>query len=357
MLEGSQNKFRLMPITIAMVYAVVVVLAHRPAASAVVRLAFGYAAAIGAIGFLLGLPWLLRQLVVERAARATALTILRRECRARWAADRGLSTWQPLATFAVVMTAFTLFKQTALPSAGFVMGPAIADADRWLFGRDAWRVTHGVLSSPWATQAIDLAYHAWFLPMTLGVACCIFAPPGTVLAQRYLLAYVLLWVLQGSALAYWLPAAGPVYFDDFQREVGRFAELGARLADQDAWLRAMGAPGLSALSYQDHLLHLFVSREIALGGGISAMPSLHNAMAVLFACAARRLSPLLGLGFAVYAFVIWIGSIQLGWHYALDGIVALAATFATWKATGWLHFMLGRRSVARPIDPVPASIS
>jgi hypothetical protein len=33
--------------------------------------------------------------------------------------------------------------------------------------------------------------------------------------------------------------------------------------------------------------------------------------------------------------IILAGSVQLGWHYALDGYFSIAATAGIWKAVGW----------------------
>ena len=266
----------------------------------------------------------------------------------RWRVDRGLSLWQPLLTFIVLMTAFTFFKQSALRGAGFGYGPWFADADRTLFGTDPWRITHILFASPWSTQALDLAYHAWFAPMTLGVAFCAFAKPGSILSWRYLLSYCLLWIVLGSLMAYAFPAAGPVYFAEFQHQAGRFAELSQLLASEDATLRMHGASGLSALTYQQHLLVNFKHGPIVMGGGISAMPSLHNALAVLFACVAWHLSRSLGRIMTGYAAIVWIGSIHLGWHYALDGVVAFVATIALWSLSGLMIQSARGRLYAKP---------
>ena len=68
-------------------------------------------------------------------------------------------------------------------------------------------------------------------------------------------------------------------------------------------------------------------------GGISAMPSMHNAQATLFAAAGYRVSRRLGHVMLAYAAIIFVGSIHLGWHYAIDGIAgALLALFIWWIA-------------------------
>ncbi len=70
------------------------------------------------------------------------------------------------------------------------------------------------------------------------------------------------------------------------------------------------------------------------------MPSVHNALAVLFALAAFRIHRTIGWLFAAYAGLIWFGSIYLGWHYAVDGLVAAALTLGIWRVSGRIADML-----------------
>src|SRR3546814_19240972 len=72
------------------------------------------------------------------------------------------------------------------------------------------------------------------------------------------------------------------------------------------------------------------------------MPSVHNGLAALFAIAAFRLWRPLGWVVAAYAALIWVGSIHLGWHYAIDGMVSIAMTFAIWHVTGRIADRLER---------------
>lgn len=252
----------------------------------------------------------------------------------RWAVDRGFSIVGPPLTVTILLCAFNIYKQVRLPAAGFHAELYLANGDRMLFGADAWQITHWLLPSPWASKFLDLAYHAWFLPMTLGVVLCSFARPGSRLALRYLTSYALLWILLGTLVAYLLPASGPCFYQYFQPDPDRFKALTGLLSAQDAVLRAHGVHGLMALENQRLLLSDFASPQLELGAGISAMPSLHNAMAVLFSCVAYHTDRRLGRLFIAYAALIWIGSIHLGWHYGVDGIAAAAMTIAIWKATG-----------------------
>jgi membrane-associated phospholipid phosphatase len=71
--------------------------------------------------------------------------------------------------------------------------------------------------------------------------------------------------------------------------------------------------------------------------GISAFPSMHVAMAVLFALYATRRSRLVGLLMWAFAAIIMVGSVILGWHYAVDGYASVLISIAIWKACG--HFL------------------
>ncbi|MGC4251743.1 MAG: phosphatase PAP2 family protein [Sphingobium sp.] len=262
----------------------------------------------------------------------------------------------PFFCFVLLLSTFNLFKQFYLPMAGFGFENSLIEADRMLFGQDAWRITHSLLPTAGATKVIDSLYHGWFLPMVIGVALCSFAAPDSILARRYLIAYILLWTVQGSLLAFWMPAAGPALHDMMQGGSTPFTALTHELASQDIWLKAQGFGGLGALDCQERLLKLFGTENFAIGGGISAMPSLHNAMSALFALAAWKLRRTMGVIATLYALFIWIGSVHLGWHYAVDGIVAWIATLMCWWFAGLLARWDGQLWQEKgSFRPVPAA--
>jgi hypothetical protein len=98
-----------------------------------------------------------------------------------------------------------------------------------------------------------------------------------------------------------------------------------------------------ALDAQEMLWRAYESRGVAVGGGISAMPSLHVGVAFLFFLVARAVNRQLAAAAAVFAALILLGSVHLGWHYAIDGYVAVAMTWIIWGGVGWL---LDRPTVA-----------
>jgi hypothetical protein len=282
--------------------------------------------------------------VLRRACRSGSEPFLfefaRESIEARWKRDRGASLLWPPLLFASLMASFNSFKQMVLPLAGFSFDPWLASVDRiFFFGHDGWRVTHALLGSPEATRVIDSFYHGWFLPMSLGVILCAWLPAATYrLRTQYLLSYISVWIGLGSILAFLFPSAGPCFYSLFAGPAPEFDSLMQRLNE----IQALNGEPLVALRNQSYLIDAHAGDRLMIGGGISAMPSVHNGLAILFALAAWNVSRPLGYVFAAYAFLIWIGSIHLGWHYGLDGVAAVPLTFGIWRLCGRIADRLER---------------
>lgn len=288
-------------------------------------------------------------MILDRDRRARPILGVMPKLRDRWASDRCLSILVPPLYLALLLASFTTFKQFILPAAGFGFDPLFAEADRLLLGgRDAWRITHALM--PWAVGAnvADALYVLWFFPLLLFVLCSWIAP--IALRTQFLLAFTLMWILLGSLLAFLLPAGGPCYVGALHGGAD-FAPLMNRLHAQDAALKSAGGSGLLALAGQAQLLDAYQKREMIFVGGISAMPSLHNALAVLFACAAYRMNRAFGRAMALFAAAIFFASIHLGWHYAVDGIAGGALAICIWRLSG----VATRRLLAIRLAPAAAA--
>lgn len=340
-------------------YALVILLAGKVSPLDYLAFLLGYIrTAIGLWLFAgcIAIGWSLwREKRLHGAARQSLQALVAEAVRRRWISDRCISFLSPPLLFAVLMASFNTFKQRVLPQAGFGFDAAFAQLDRILFlGNDPWRVTHELFASPFATWAIDLTYHVWFAPMTLGVMACAFLPMSADrLRYRYLISYGLLWIVGGSLLAFAVPAAGPCFQPTSLGSVAGFEPLVVRLAEQRDWLAAAAVPGgLTALHYQTALLDLFGQGELTMGAGISAMPSMHNGLATLFAIGAFQFSRSAGWAMTAYAALIWLGSIHLGWHYAVDGPVGALVAIAVWRASG--RFADHLLSMPRRLEPAPA---
>ncbi|HEY8189205.1 MAG TPA: phosphatase PAP2 family protein, partial [Micavibrio sp.] len=57
-------------------------------------------------------------------------------------------------------------------------------------------------------------------------------------------------------------------------------------------------------------------------------------LSFLFALVGWRTGRKTGIFFTVYLLLMMIGSVHLGWHYAVDGYFSILSTGAIWWATG-----------------------
>jgi len=96
---------------------------------------------------------------------------------------------------------------------------------------------------------------------------------------------------------------------------------------------------------QNYLWQIYQNGQAHLGGGISAMPSLHVAVALLVFLLMRPYGPRLAWLFGGYVVVMLVGSVHLGWHYAVDGYAGLVGGWVAWVSAGWL--------VRRVVPPAP----
>jgi hypothetical protein len=338
-------------LAISVVFLATVLASGRVDAVDFARLVLVYAHSLGALLLVVSALGLL--LLCWRDYRLTGVSPSPIGVARTWLGDgppiaTAISIIGPTLSCILVVASFNAFKQMLLPLAGFSYDPLFAALDRQLaFGTDPWRLTHALFGSAVMTRLIDALYHGWFVPMTLGITVCAFVADARLKAQ-YVLAYVLSWILIGCGLAWLLPSAGPCFYGRFVEGADVFAPLMSQLGGIDAALAADGGRGLQAFVNMNGLIANFASDRLVLGGGISAMPSMHNAMSVLFALGAMRMHRRLGWAMWAYAFAIWIGSVHLGWHYALDGLVAAAAVVPIWLACGMLATRLYRKAADDP---------
>jgi hypothetical protein len=199
-----------------------------------------------------------------------------------------------------------------------------------VFGIDPWRLTHAVFGIT-ATRVIDALYGLWHVGQ-IGLAVWLVLTRNRKFQLQAALSFQLAWLLLGGLLAVAFASVGPCFVDDFFGS-DRYAPLMARLPEDLG--AVMGMKYLMASQGTE-----------AVGSGISAMPSLHVAITVLIGLCLRDRWPRWQSLAWVYAVVIYVGSIHLGWHYASDGIVSAVGMVAIWKAAGWYVEWLSRPRLA-----------
>ncbi|WP_368644153.1 phosphatase PAP2 family protein (plasmid) [Vibrio sp. HB236076] len=202
--------------------------------------------------------------------------------------------------------------------------------DQWLFaGSEPWRITHWLFSSPFATMVINVIYNLWFFYVLFFVAYLILSKESNWKKQVFLV-FFLTWFINGNVFATLMSSVGPCFYDYLHPQNPAYQGLMALLQEQNQYLIDNGWLELWSLNTQNMLWDVYNNSESGFGAGISAMPSMHNSMAILIALAVSQRHK--GLGYCAWAFaaIIYIGSIHLGWHYATDGMVALVLTLIIW---------------------------
>ncbi len=232
----------------------------------------------------------------------------------------------------------------------FAWDATLAALDRTLHaGRQPWEWLQPLLGHPYVTSAVNIVYNAWLIVMYGVWMWQAFSTKAPSLRMQFFLSFVVSWVLLGNVLATLLSSAGPCYF-------GRVADGPDPFAALMAYLREVGAHlPVWSLQTQEMLWQDSLRPGVELGSGISAMPSMHVATSVLFALLGWRVSRRLGFAFTAFAAVIMLGSVHLGWHYAVDGYVGAAGAAAVWYAVGRL---LSRDGFFRRLEPAaPARLA
>lgn len=232
----------------------------------------------------------------------------------------------PLVAFPAFLVGFTATKSAIPFLVGYSWDSFWANADLLIFRTDPWRITHLLFGSGslWLWQ--------WFYTVGWGAAFFFTAAAIPLYASNrfvstFFCAMFSTWFLGGFVLAYAFSAAGPVFAHLFDPALDlRFASLRAELANN------LGNGPISLT--QTYLGEAVHSHTAVMGGGISAMPSMHLAAAAIYIIASRGTRwfyPSL-----IFWLIIFIASAYFGYHYWIDGLAGAAVAWICWKASAWI---------------------
>lgn len=194
-------------------------------------------------------------------------------------------------------------------------------------GRLPWELLQPLVGRPALTRTIDVLYILW-LPLNAGVIVWQGWSNHRELRARFFLSYALVYLLLGTALATAFSTAGPCYYGAVTGHPSPYTPL------MDYLARLATEQPIIALRVQETLWRNYAQQLGMPFVGISAMPSVHVAVAVLFAVLGWRTAAWLGWVFTLYALVVLTGSVHLGWHYAVDGYASILLVPLIWMAAG-----------------------
>jgi hypothetical protein len=180
-----------------------------------------------------------------------------------------------------------------------------------------------LLGYPIVTSLLSVAYVLWFFLIYSGSIYFCFLSRDAERRARYFISYFATWTVCGVCLAIAFASVGPCF-------VGPL--MGIHTFDaQMAYLNAANEhyPVL-ILKAESFILNAQIHADHGLGAGISAMPSMHVAMALLFALAIAPVSKLARIGGFAFFATIQVATVHLAAHYAVDGYMAAIATLSLW---------------------------
>jgi PAP2 superfamily len=225
------------------------------------------------------------------------------------------------------MVGYTFIKK-AIPSAHpFAWDDTFMQWDRLVhLGRHPFEWL-AFLNVPVVTFILNVNYNIWFFVMFALWFWQGFAREDSRLRLHFLLGFTLTWFLGTCILGTIFSSVGPCFY-------GRLIPGADPYVPLMQWLgTANETHPIWSLTVMNELWKTYET-GVGLVNGISAMPSMHVGTSVLFAvlgfASGKRW---LGLMLGLFASMILVGSVHLGWHYAIDGYAgALVAVFGWWLA-------------------------
>ncbi len=255
--------------------------------------------------------------------------------------ERLLLALPVLALWPITASAFSYLKSAIPLVQPFYLDPTFYEWDRFLhFGIDPWRLLQPLLGYSWITYAINLGYAMWFFVLHATLVLQSGAIGDRRRRMQFLLTMALAWALIGNLAATLLSSAGPCYYglvvdghDPYQPLMDYLRNVAANLS--------VGAFGhelhisLTAVVLQDVLWQGHLDGNFDIAEGISAAPSMHIASSWIIARLAWTMGRKAAIFGSLFLALIFIGSIHLGWHYAIDGYLAVLGAWALWRLVGW----------------------
>jgi len=243
------------------------------------------------------------------------------------AGERPGNTFHSVVTFTPLMISFAGLKDQIPHIVPFSWDKTFTHWDRLLgLGALPWQRLQPVVGHPAITTALNFNYDLWFIVMFVCLFWQAFSAKGGLLRQQFLIAFAFAWFIGGNVLAVVFSSAGPCFYGHIFHHDPYAAQM--------AYLRATSLHWpVWSVQVQDTLWQSYVTGAGAVSG-ISAMPSMHVMSSVVMALLAMRISRWLAAIVWIFAGLIVIGSVALGWHYAVDSIAGAGLALVFWHLAG-----------------------
>jgi hypothetical protein len=266
--------------------------------------------------------------------------------------ERLLLALPVLALWPITASGFTYLKSVIPLVHPFYLDPMLAEWDRTLhFGIDPWRYLQPILGYAPITYLIGFGYTLWFLIFQAVLVLQAGATGNRKRRLQFLLTMGLAWAVIGSLIATLMSSVGPCYFGLTYSGPDPFAEHVAYLRGVAAGVAETVRLPFTTTVLQDMLWKSYATNDFGMVRGISAAPSMHIASTWIIARLAWDMGKAARIAGCAFLGFIFIGSIHLGWHYAIDGYLAMALAWTLWRSVGWLLNRPRVQAFLWPVDP------
>lgn len=178
---------------------------------------------------------------------------------------------------------------------------------------------------------VDEAYLSWFSVMYFFVGYALFAEKDMAQQKRFIWSSLILWFFAGVGAAMALSSCGPIFLEFFHTQL---APTYQPFVDKMIAIAREHKETYSFLKNRDLLYANTLKGDLLPQFSISAMPSLHVAIAWLNVLYARKINPWFAGATFAYFVVILFGSVFLLWHYAIDGYAGMILASLVWYGMG-----------------------
>ncbi|HEY1709406.1 MAG TPA: phosphatase PAP2 family protein [Rhizomicrobium sp.] len=214
-------------------------------------------------------------------------------------------------------------------------------------GKLPWERLQPLLGYPAITAALSILYDLWFAAMFGTLFSVAFAKRNDARRMQFLLAFSFCWFIAGNVLATVFSSAGPCFYHGVVSGPDPYAAQMIYLRDVSKhWINWSVA--VQELLWNSYAIHK--GPEL----GISAMPSMHMAIATLLACIGWGAGRMWRTISTAFALLIGLGAIHLGWHYASDVFAGAFLAVFFWYTAGLLsrHALSSPTIAKKPIESV-----
>lgn len=235
-------------------------------------------------------------------------------------------------SIALILSIYTSIKSFLPEIVPFYLDPFLVEIDRALFfGTHPWEITHMLFPDALTSSLISLMYSIWFFVVSTFLIVCMIKVDLKEKRLQIILSFMLCWIIIGNISAILFSSVGPCFYALAYPGEDPYQELMTILNTQNERLVSQGSPfKIWSLFIQDLLWEHYSLDIRDIGSGISALPSMHVSITYLMSISVYNINKKLGVIAWIYTFIIMVGSIHLGWHYAVDGFVAIFFTAAIW---------------------------